>query len=132
MFRFAGQRGFQEVSNLEEISNLGVFVDGGSHVGDELDYPLRLDVRGERLASKNTNTRDVLFFSFLRRHLLHLLIAVDDTQDVQQLAFVLVNAFHLAQGRHLNNHIIADKMRSSRCLGERNESTLYRLIYRES
>lgn len=80
---------------LEKVTYLGIVVYCCPNIGNESHDSLSLDVCGKCFSSKYANSWDELRSPLLGAHLLHLLVAIRDSKDVQQLSLVLVDALYL-------------------------------------
>lgn len=82
-------------ANAKEIADVGVLVDDLGNVHDETNDKLCNVVAGRGFAGENGSVLDKLLALFGRR-LLNLEIAMNDTEDVESLALVLVKTLDLA------------------------------------
>lgn len=83
-----------EENNLEQVTNVGIVVHHGSHRVDEVDNLLGHPVSRGSLATKDGHAGHLLP-ALLGRHLLQRQVAVNDAENVELLALVLVNTLDL-------------------------------------
>lgn len=80
--------------DLQQVSNVRVVVHDISNLVDEMDDGLGHPISRCCLSTKNRHTRSKLF-SLLGRQALDLQVSVDDTEDIELLALVLVDTLYL-------------------------------------
>lgn len=84
---------FQE-DDLEQVANIGIVVHNVTDLVDEVDDSLSHPVSRRSLATENGHARSELLPLF-RGQGLDLEVPVDDTEDVELLAFILVDTLDL-------------------------------------
>mmetsp|Transcript_32717 Transcript_32717/g.82484 ORF Transcript_32717/g.82484 Transcript_32717/m.82484 type:complete len:471 (-) Transcript_32717:404-1816(-) len=92
--------------HLKEVADFGVVVDDITHGGDQAHDALGLEVGGVRLAAEDAHAWGDKR-ALLRGHGLHLVVAVDDAHDVEQLPLVLVDALDLDVEHGVRGHLDA-------------------------
>lgn len=95
----ADDLGFADVvvldeDDLEQVTNIRVVVDHTANFTDEMDHSLGHPVARRSLATEDVDARGNLL-ALLSAHLLDGQVAVDDTENVELLALVLVYTLHL-------------------------------------
>lgn len=86
---------FRITSYLQQITYFWIMIYCSPNIRDEFHNPLGLHISSKCFSSKYTNSWNKLCFPLCCSHFFHLFIAINNSQDVQQLTLVFMDTLHL-------------------------------------